>query len=383
MSVKVLDCPVCERRFNFEYDSRELPETITCPECRSTRPGIDFYGLIFCPACFTKLKISMKLLITPGIVCPGCKTVLNDNTDELPTPATSGSNSSIPRPVTSRMMNNGEVFDKHHIIRFLGSGGMAEVYLTEHLLFKQRYALKIMRCRADADAPVYIQRFLREAKISYALNHPNIVKVFDAGIDFKSGHPFIAMEYIEGKTLHQLAREHEFSEAELINVLKSMTYALNALLGVKAVHRDIKPSNIMCSSRNVYKLMDLGLAQTSGDAEKSENNSNLCSIGTPNYASPEQCRATHNVDCRSDIYSLGATIYHLASGKLPFTGADPGETIANVIKNNAVPLQQYRPDLSEKLLKLIEKMMMKNPDERPASPDELLEEIHSIGSVRK
>ena len=118
-------------------------------------------------------------------------------------------------------------------------------------------------------------------------------------------------------------------------------------------------------------------------AEKSENNSKLCSIGTPNYASPEQCCATHNVDCRSDIYSLGATIYHLASGKLPFTGADPGETIANVIKNNAVPLQQYRPDLSEKLLKLIEKMMMKNPAERPASPDELLEEIHSIGSGRK
>ena len=387
MFSKVLECPECKHRFNFDHSGDDFPERITCPECKTSRVYSEYSAMTFCNQCRAKLKIPLDILFDEDLSCPNCGVFLNAHGKftEDTAASTITNNAADRRQLYKRMLKDGDVFDKYQIIRLLGKGGMAEVYLAEHLLLKQKCAVKLMRANIGGDDEMAVKRFLREAKLSHQFNHPNIVKVFDVGSDFQTGYLFIAMEYVEGKTLHDLAKEQPFTEEQLNAVLVSMANALNELMAVRVVHRDIKPSNIMLTNDGVYKLMDLGIA-------KSESNNHVAgdmtltleqsTIGTPNYASPEQCRSAHNVDYRSDIYSLGATLYHLASGKLPFTGTTAVETILNVMQTEAVPLKSFRPDLSDKMIGLIEQMMRKNPAERPQLPDALLAAIYSSGQSK-
>ncbi|MBE6403341.1 MAG: hypothetical protein E7039_06430 [Lentisphaerae bacterium] len=386
MFSKVLDCPECGHRFNYENEGTGFPEQITCPECRKSSNYADFSALTFCQQCRTKLKIPLDMIYDSDLACPSCGAVLNGAStfigdSSASTLAYSNEADAFERRQKhKRMLQDGDIFDKYRIIRLLGKGGMAEVYLAEHLLLKQLCAVKLMRAESGSDSELAIKRFLREAKLSHQFNHPNIVKVFDVGSDFQTGFLFIAMEYVEGKTLHDIVKERVFTEDELCKVAVSMANALNALAEFHVVHRDIKPSNIMLTPDGVYKLMDLGIAKSdsnnhvAGDMTLTVEQS---TIGTPNYVSPEQCRSAHTADLRSDIYSLGATLYHLACGKLPFSGTTAVETLLNVMQTEAVPLSDYRPDLSQKMLDLIELMMRKNPDERPQMPDAILAAMYS------
>ncbi|MBO5923915.1 MAG: protein kinase, partial [Lentisphaeria bacterium] len=381
MFTKVLECPECRQRFNYEHEGEIFPESITCPECGSEREYNRFAVLIFCDECRVKLKIPLDILFNPQLACPECGAAIQATAAYQGDTAISTFEDSgeLQSQQPTRMLQDGEIFDKFQIIRLLGSGGMAEVYLAEHLLLKKQCAVKLMRnSGGNANGAVSGKRFVREAQLSHQIDHPNIVKVFDVGCDSQTGYLFIAMEYVEGPTLNDLLMERQLTEEELFDILKAMANALNALIESRVVHRDIKPSKIMVGKDGVYKLMDLGIA-------KSENNYNAgdmtltldqSSIGTPNYASPEQCRSAHTADFRSDIYSLGATLYHLASGRLPFTGATPVETILNVMQTEAVPLQEYRSDLSDKFINLLKKMMQKNPLDRPQTPDAILAEIY-------
>ena len=144
----------------------------------------------------------------------------------------------------------------------------------------------------------------------------------------------------------------------------------------KIVHRDIKPSNIIRSVNGEIKLTDLGIARI--DASETSLTVTQATIGTPAYASPEQCTNAHQTDTRSDIYSLGATLYHLATGVPPFSGASPVEIMLNVIKKSPEPLVKKRPDLSLRLISLIEQMMAKNPAKRPQNAASLLAKINAI-----
>ena len=386
MFSKVLDCPECGHRFNYDHGDSAFPERITCPGCNKSSHYADFSVLTFCSQCRSKLKIPLDMIFDDDLACPSCGAVVNtassfiDEAGAVTLDCGNGGSPAEERKKNKSLLREGDIFDKYKIIRLLGKGGMAEVYLAEHLLLKQLCAIKLMLSNINTDSEMAVKRFLREAKLSHQFNHPNIVKVFDVGSDFQTGSLFIAMEYVEGKTLYDLANEKTFSEDELCKVLVSMANALNALAEVHVVHRDIKPSNIMLTNDGVYKLMDLGIAKSDSGSHVAGDMTltmDQCAIGTPNYASPEQCRSAHNVDMRSDIYSLGATLYHLASGKLPFTGTTAVETLLNVMQSDAVPLSTYRPDLSQKMLDLIEQMMRKNPDERPQLPDALLAAMYS------
>ena len=232
----------------------------------------------------------------------------------------------------------------------------------------------------DQDDPIFIKRFVREAKLTHSFNQPNIVKVFDAGSDFQTGCLYLAMEYVEGKTLNELSCDRQLSEAELLEVLDSMAQALQTLADAKVVHRDIKPSNIMLTVDGVYKLMDLGIAKAESNTHAGEMTLTMdqTCIGTPGYASPEQCRAAHNVDIRSDIYSLGVTIYHVASGVMPFDGDTPVAIIIKVLQSEAEPLEKYRSDLSPQFISLIRRMMMKKAEDRPNSIEELRQLIRDV-----
>ena len=371
MFSKIIECPKCGKRFRQDLEG-EPPATLTCPHCGTTQPYADFYALILCSQCHTKLGIPLDVTDMTGLSCPKCGAEIK-NSDELDTEENAlYSTFTGDHHIARRLLKDGEIFDKYRIIRLLGSGGMAEVYLAEHLLIKQPCALKLMRGNINSGDPIFVKRFIREAKLAHKFNHPNIVRVYDAGSDSKTGYLFIAMEYVEGKTLLKLLDEGRLSEEVLKGILVAMTEALKVLAAANVVHRDIKPSNIMLTGDGTYKLMDLGIAKYESEQQGEMTlTMDQSAIGTPGYASPEQCRSAHDVDIRSDIYCLGATLYHLASGVPPFTGNTPLEIILNVLQTEPVPLKKYRPDLSAKMLRIIDSMMKKNPAERPADPEAL------------
>ena len=379
MFAEILDCPECSHRFHYDHTG-SIPARISCPNCGLEAAAEEFSAIILCPECNKKIKIPLDLLNDPEICCPCCDTHIRTN-NALTEDGDYGSTlvfQSQKKQHSSRL-KPGDVFDKYKIVRLLGKGGMAEVYLAEHILLKQKCAIKLMQKGLETEDPVFVKRFIREAKLTHSFNHPNIVRVFDAGSEFKTGYLFLAMEYVEGESLSELAKHKTFTETELLEIISSISQALLALHEAGVVHRDIKPSNIMKTQEGVYKLMDLGIAKMDSSAAEGELTLTMeqSTIGTPGYASPEQCHSAHDTDIRSDIYCLGATIYHLASGVLPFDGDTPMEIVLKVLQQEPEPLKKYRPDLSLKTLLLIEKMMKKNPEERPASPEKLLEEIYT------
>ena len=383
MQTRILDCPKCGGRFEFESDA--IPSEITCPTCRETSAAGDYSAIMLCPACHKKLTVPLPLLNEPELICPLCdqtfSTAESIRLSELGTDTTLSDvkeEDLLPR----ESLKEGDIFDKFQIVRLLGRGGMAEVYLAEHLLFRRPCALKLL-IGANVD-PVTQKRFVREAKISNGISHPNIVKVFDIGADAKTGRLFIAMEYVDGVTLSSEARQAPFTEAALREVLSAMTEALSELEAHKIVHRDITPSNIMRTRDGMLKLMDLGIAKTESDAASGELTLTVTQsvIGTPGFASPEQSQSAHDTDTRSDIFSLGATLYFLATGRHPFDGKTAIEIILNVMRKEPVPLDTLRPDLSPGMRALIRKMMAKSPDDRPQNTASLRQAIAEIDEVQ-
>ncbi|MBR2364035.1 MAG: protein kinase, partial [Lentisphaeria bacterium] len=369
MNSLILDCPHCAHRFPFQQEG-EIPERIVCPGCGKESHCNDFSAMMFCPSCRSKLAVPLEMLDGNAISCPHCEFGFLPETTSL---MAEGSTAVFEEDTGSneepQIFADGEYFDNYRIIRLLGKGGMAEVYLAEHLLLRRLCALKLMRPSFYDSNPHFLKRFIREAKITHKIKHPNIVTVYDVGSDAQTGYLFISMEYLDGKSLLETAREKVLSERELLDMALDMASALSALEAEKVVHRDIKPSNIMFSGDGTLKLMDLGVAKAESDKEQGEITLTMAqtSIGTPSYASPEQCESAHDVDIRSDIYCLGATLYHAASGHVPFGGGTPFEIMLKVLREEPVPLENYRKDLSAPFLALINDMMKKDPAGRPAS----------------
>ena len=379
MQTRILDCPECNGRFEFESDV--IPPDITCPQCGKSSGSSSYSALMLCPACHKKLNVPLDLLQEPELICPLCdqtfSTAESLYISELNTDTTISdfaADDILPR----QTLQEGDIFDKFRIVRLLGRGGMAEVFLAEHLLFHRQCALKLLS--GNTIDPVIAKRFVREAKISNEINHPNIVKVYDIGADNKSGRLFIAMEYVEGNTLSSEVKNGVFTESALREVLSSITNALSELENHRVVHRDIKPSNIMRTNDGTLKLMDLGIAKVESDSSAGELTLTMAQsvIGTPGFASPEQSQSAHATDIRSDIFSLGATLYVLATGQLPFNGQTAIEIILNVMQQDPVSLDTVRPDLSPGLRALIRDMMAKKPDDRPANIAELQKRIATI-----
>ena len=380
----IVDCPECNARFNLEQSASELSGAITCPECGKERAFEDYCAVIFCNQCRAKLKIPLDMLEDSDLCCPKCSALISTWSKNEAVEDDEETFFDDGLAEKRQLLQPGDIFDKFQIKSFLGRGGMAEVYSAEHLLLKKTYALKLMRNENSNSDNVFVKRFLREAKMTHALEHPNIVRVLDAGSDFQTGYLFIAMELVEGLTLQQSLQKNQLSEEELRKILFVMANALSALERAGIVHRDIKPSNIMCTADGVYKLMDLGIAKLQRP-EAGENTLTMekSVIGTPAYASPEQCQSSHNVDIRSDIYSLGATMYHAATGRLPFDGKTAIDTVLKVLKDKPVPLKELRPDLSDELVFVIEKMMEKSPADRPQTPHEVIEMLQFGNAVGK
>ncbi len=378
----ILICPECENRFEAD-SSADLRQEICCPACRKFSPPEEYSVLMFCPECHTKLAIPLDMLQESELQCPKCRAVFSVDTSlslntDLSVETTFFADAGQVMK-SKQMLEEGAFFDKFKIIRLLGKGGMGEVYLAEHLLLKRQSALKVLK--NSGDDPVFIKRFIREAKLANRIQHPGLISVFDIGHDIKTDYLFIAMEYVEGFDVGGILKERTLSENDILGIALEVLEPLKVLERERIVHRDIKPSNIMITTEGKVKLADLGIAKVEnseyGEFTLTQENS---VFGTPEYASPEQCRSSHNVDIRSDIYSLGATMYHLAARKPPFSGDTAMAVLLNVMQQEPVPLHELDRNISVGFSDLVQDMMRKEPSQRPGSIAELEERMRNVNS---
>jgi len=260
------------------------------------------------------------------------------------------------------------------ILRRLGRGAMAEVYLAQQLSLGRQVALKVLNAELAHD-PSYVRRFDHEARAAAALVHGGIVQIYEVGqVD---GVHFIAQEYVPGRNLGEVIRSSGSISPQLtLDIVRQVTAALAKASSVGIVHRDIKPENIMLAGSGEVKVADFGLARLQGDAAVNLTQIGV-TMGTPLYMSPEQIEG-RTLDSRSDIYSLGVTAYHMLAGKPPFTGDTPLSVAVQHLNQPPAPLAQHRPDVPPTLAKVIERMMAKHPDERYADPGALLVELHAL-----
>lgn len=260
------------------------------------------------------------------------------------------------------------------IQRKLGQGGMGAVYLAQHPGLNRAVAIKVLPGDL-AGTPEFRERFIREARLAARLEHPNVVQVHDVG--HEQGFHYIAMQYVEGKSLDGWLKERKkLTVGEALSMTKRVAAALSAAAKLGIVHRDIKPHNILISKDGHVKVADFGLAKDE-DANRSISEPGVV-MGTPYYMSPEQAKGL-NVDHRSDLYSLGATLYHMLTGKRLFDGGSP---VAIVMKQASdeqpVPARQLEPSIPENVDAFLARLLQKDPANRFQTADEVIRALDGL-----
>ncbi len=234
-------------------------------------------------------------------------------------------------------------------------------------------AIKVLP-RSLAKEHEFKQRFFQEARAAGRLNHPNIVTAIDA--QEAAGYCFIVMEYVEGKTASaMISQMGALPEAKALNIVIQIARGLAHAWDAHIVHRDVKPENFLCTKDGVAKLCDLGIAKAPTDAGLTQQG---IAIGTPRYISPEQARGLPNVDFRADIYSLGASFFHMLAGVPPFEGPTAPAIMLKHINDPLPSLKKLAPDTGANTVRVIEKMMAKEPKDRYQNADDLLKDLQAL-----
>ncbi|HWF89764.1 MAG TPA: protein kinase, partial [Pyrinomonadaceae bacterium] len=266
-------------------------------------------------------------------------------------------------------LRSGQTFGSYEVISFLSRGGMGEVYLAEDKRLGRKVALKLLPASFTTDAD-RLRRFEQEARAASALNHPNIITIYE--IREAAGSHVIATEFVEGETLrHRLSRA-PLALSETLHIAMQVADALAAAHKAGIIHRDIKPENIMLRPDGYVKVLDFGLAKLSEQATPAvaaeaptiqvRTGSGIV-IGTAGYMSPEQARGL-GVDHRSDIFSLGAVIYEMLARRKPFEGDTPSDTLAAILKTEPPPLARVAHGVPAELVRIVNKSLRKDREER-------------------
>lgn len=261
---------------------------------------------------------------------------------------------------------------KYRVQEKIGAGGMGAVYRATQVSMQRVVALKVLKDEL-AQNPAFVRAFLQEARAAGRLNHPNIVKVHDfGGIE---GTYYFSMEYVDGESLEDfLQREGKVYPERAMDIVLQVAKALQHAQEHKILHRDIKPQNILTDKQGKVKLTDLGLARVVTE-EGSERRRAI--VGTPHYMAPEVAQQK-KTDIRSDIYSLGATLFHMLTGRVPYAGSSSLSVITKHIHQPVPSPRQFDVTIPEPVCRLAERMMAKNPGLRPSSARELVAEIEAI-----
>ena len=263
----------------------------------------------------------------------------------------------------------------YQVMGKLGAGAMAAVFKARQLSLDRLVAIKVLP-RKFSRNDQFIERFYAEGRAAAQLNHPNIVQAFDVG---QAGefHYFV-MEYVEGKTVHDSIVENKrFSEDEALDIIINVADALAHAHDKGLIHRDVKPKNIILTPAGVAKLADLGLARAIDDKEAALAEAGKA-YGTPYYISPEQIRGEVNIGPQADIYSMGATLYHMVTGNVPFNGKNPTEVMQKHLKAPLIAPDHVNPKLSAGISEVIETMMAKSRRQRYKSCRDLLIDLRAV-----
>jgi serine/threonine protein kinase len=269
----------------------------------------------------------------------------------------------------------GRQFGPYEVLEELGSGGMGKVYRAKNVMLERIVALKTLTPLLSADEG-FVQRFLKEARVAARLNHPNIVQIYDFGC--VEGIHYLAMEYVDGQSLRALLKRGRFSEHDAIQIVRQAVRALGVAHALGIVHRDVKPDNLMLTSKGELKLVDLGIAKRVDEEQGQGLTQTGQAVGTPHYISPEQIRGLKDIDARSDIYSLGATFYHLVTGQAPYKGTSGALVMSMHLTAPLPDPRQFEPSLSDGLCRVLRKTMAKNPEERYADVDALDRDLQRL-----
>ena len=280
-------------------------------------------------------------------------------------------------------LSTGTKLGRYEIRSQIGAGGMGEVYLAQDTELDRMVAIKILP-EALASDPQRLQRFVQEAKAASALNHPHILTIHEIGTTANSR--FIATEFIDGETL----RQHVNAGMKLSDILETAIQicgALSAAHSAGIIHRDIKPENIMVRRDGYIKVLDFGLAKlteprgsttdTEAPTKAMVNTGAGTVMGTANYMSPEQAKGTH-VDARTDLWSLGAVLYEMITGRVPFHGETPTETVSLILQKEAAPLTRFTNEVPAELERIVTKALTKDREERYQTAKDLLIDLRNL-----
>jgi serine/threonine-protein kinase len=263
----------------------------------------------------------------------------------------------------------------YKILGKLGAGAMAIVYKATQLSLNRTVAIKILPKRFTEN-PEYVERFYKEGQAAGKLNHNNIVQAYDVGE--AGGYHYFVMEYVEGKTIYDdLAAGKIFTEEEAVDIIIQVARALKHAHACGLIHRDVKPKNIMINVAGIVKLADMGLARETADIQAAQTEAGKA-YGTPYYIAPEQIRGEIDIDGRADIYGLGATFYHMVTGRVPFMADDPAEVMRKHLKERLIPPDHINTSLSAGVSEVIEIMMAKRKEARYSNAEELLVDLEAI-----
>jgi serine/threonine protein kinase len=282
----------------------------------------------------------------------------------------------MPEPERPQGLEGALKVGSYRLVERLGSGGMSSVFRAVHDQSGVEVAVKILP-RSLARNPVMLQRFLQEAKNAEALQHPNIVAIYDRGVD--QGRYYLVLEFISGGDLHDRVKQKgPLKIVEAVAVIRAAAEGLRYAAHRGVIHRDIKPANLLMTPEGRIKITDLGLALRMEAEEDERVTRDGTTVGTVDYMAPEQARDSRATSVRSDIYSLGCTLYYLLTGSPPFAGGDVVEKLRRHAIEPPPDARKTRPEIPWALSLLIQRMMAKRPEDRFDSYDELIEALDSL-----
>jgi serine/threonine-protein kinase len=285
-----------------------------------------------------------------------------------------------PLDLKPRLPQLGAVIDKYQIDAVLGSGGFAMVYRATHLLLRIPVAIKLLKPEVILAHPAEAERLCEEARFAAQINHPNVARVYD--VTHTKRITYIVMEYIDGVSLHEaINRDQPLPAREVVRIGIDVIQGLKAALAQGMIHRDIKPANILLTRKGVAKIVDLGLAQSSSAEARGISAKPAEVVGTPTYMAPEQALSPEMVDHRSDIYSLGVTLYHAATGRVPFQGEDSIQTISMHLNQPVPSPRQHNQHFPAELERTLMWMLAKDINARPQTYDQLIEALRDTDQV--